>query len=154
MTCSGNLIYCTSLTLSILLPSPSVWWTESISQSCSEILETWHGWVESVGSFNHTLLSAWRFSLLFFKRWTHSDHWTSLLQISQGWVYCFLFRVTQFHDTQFLNWVLVTTSCLWILKFLQKSRIELRMKTCKRLSINFFLMVLHNFYDVCYIRIV
>ena len=60
------------------------------------------------------------------------------LQISQGWVYCFLFRDTLFHDTQFLNWVLVTTSCLWILKFLQKSRIELRMKTCKRLSINFF----------------
>ena len=68
-----------------------------------------------------------------------------MLQINQGWVYCFLFRDTQFHDTQFLNWVLVTTSCLWILKFLQKSRIELRMKTCKRLSINFFFVVLHNF---------
>ena len=75
-------LYCTSLMLSIVLPSPSVWWTESISQSCSEILETWHRWVESVGSFNHTLLSAWRFSLLFFKRWTHSDHWTSLLSFT------------------------------------------------------------------------
>ena len=30
-----------------------------------------------------------------------------MLQINQGWVYCFLFRDTQFHDSQFLNWVLV-----------------------------------------------
>ena len=63
------------------------------------------------------------------------DSFRSLdLEINQVRVYCFLF-----HDTQLLNWVLVTTSCFWILKFLQKSRIELRIKTCKRLLINLFL---------------
>ena len=63
------------------------------------------------------------------------DSFRSLdLEINQVRVYCFLF-----HDTQLLNWVLVTTSFFWILKFLQKSRIELRIKTCKRLLINLFL---------------
>ena len=63
------------------------------------------------------------------------DSFRSLdLEINQVRVYCFLF-----HDTQLLNWVLVTTSCFWILKFLQKWRIELRIKTCKRLLINLFL---------------
>ena len=63
------------------------------------------------------------------------DSFRSLdLEINQVRVYCFLF-----HDTQLFNWVLVTTSCFWILNFLQKSRIELRIKTCKRLLINLFL---------------
>lgn len=42
------------------------------------------------------------------------DSFRSLdLEINQVRVYCFLF-----HDTQLLNWVLVTASCFWILKFL------------------------------------
>lgn len=60
------------------------------------------------------------------------DSFRSLdLEINQVRVYCSLF-----HDTQLLNWVLVTTSCFWILKFLQKSRIELRIKTCIKEAVN------------------
>lgn len=125
-------LYCTSLMLSILLPSPSVWWTESISESCSEILETWYRWVESVGSFNHTLLSAWRFSLLFFKTWTHSDHWTLLLSFGNQSRTSLLLSVSW-------NSILELSRGDWILKFLQKSRVDLRIKTCKRLLINLFL---------------